>query len=181
MSDFDKQLSFVSHATDRLASAEQRVKEEFDEIFNSALNLVDDDDAFSIVSADNLQVAEELFRRLDRTGDNLLRAEDFVHPDNSESDRMLRQFWEMLTQDFDFNGDRTIDPLEFLGHFISKAMLDNSPAPIPQQECLGDHLLILQDQFNAAFMEEINIVARLFDLSLSSPLVKNNNFNSFPL
>ena len=183
MSEFERQLSFVSHATGQLASAEPKLREAFDDIFNGALNLLDDDneDSFSIVSAECLLLAEELFRRLDRTGDNLLRAEDFVSPDNPESDRMLKQFWEMLTKDFDFNGDRTIDPLEFLGHFISKAMLDGSPAPIPQQECLGDHLLILQDQFNSAFMEDINIVARLFDLSLSPPRVKNNNFNSFPM
>ena len=171
MSEFERELSSVSHATGQLARAEPKLREAFDDIFNCALNLLDDEDSFSIVSADCLLLAEELFRRLDRTGDNLLRAEDFVSPENPESDRMLKQFWEMLTKDFDFDGDLTINPLEFLGHFISKAMLDESSVPIPEQECLGDQLLVLQDRFNAAFMEEIQIVARLFDFSLSSPLV----------
>ena len=174
MSEFERQLSFVSHATGQLASAEPKLREAFDDIFNGALNLLEDDDedSFSIVSAECLLLAEELFKRLDRTGDNLLRAEDFVSPENPESDRMLKQFWEMLTKDFDFDGDLTINPLEFLGHFISKAMFDESSEPIPELECLGDQLLLLQDRFNAAFMEEIQIIARLFDFSRSSsPMV----------
>ena len=173
MSEFESQLSAVAHATSQLDRAEPILKSTFEEIFNGALNLLDDSESFSMVSRDCLQTAEDLFRRLDRTGDNLLRAEDFVNPVNPDSDRMLKQFWEMLTRDFDFDGDRTIDPLEFLGHFISKAMLDEASGPIAEQACLGDQLLDIQDRFNAVFMEELHIISSLFEISLSSqPVLK---------
>lgn len=74
------------------------------------------------------QVVAQMFHSLDKTNDGKLQAEDFVHP-IAAVNAHLQSMWSVLADNFDFNNDGIIEPKEFLGYFILKALfLAHSPA-----------------------------------------------------
>ena len=165
LSVFKDQLVSISRAPVQFARATPRLQAALRTVLKSA-SVDGKRKTFNLVSPSCRESAAELFRRLDKTGDNLLRADDFVNLGNAESDTKLKLFWQMLVQDFDFDDDRTITPAEFLGHFIAKAMLDGISQAILGYHSLGDQLLMVKERFCLAFMDEIHRIRSLFDVSL---------------
>lgn len=99
-------------------------------------------------------VVAQLFHSLDKTNDGKLQAEDFVHPIASINAH-LQAMWAVLVDNFDFNNDGIIEPREFLGYFILKALFLAQSPPIESSNVAAQFIAVNQ-RFTYFFQQSVN-------------------------
>jgi hypothetical protein len=161
---FENRLDSVFASVNTTPEAGKVVKQIFDSMM-TAKATDPSTDIFNLLSEDDYFTAEKLFNRLDRTGDGVIREDDFTNPENAESHEKLKLFWNMLTRDFAVINKTEVHFGEFVMHFIAKEVESRSDPICGGEQGILCQWLELKKRFSCVFQEVQNIT-NLFSFAI---------------
>lgn len=147
--------------TDSMARKISRAREINAKISSQDKILLDGilDGNLAMLPVEDRQNVARIFKTLDVSRSGSLEARDFHH-DIPAAREALQVIWDVIRENFDFDGNDRIDPQEFLGYFVIHALFMVNTGNFPEGN-LGTVLVEWQRRFLEIFRARVVEFERL--------------------